>query len=355
MKKYILIPITIGLLFFFSCEKEPGQVLEAVQAPAFNALDENDFTLTDDIANDTVFVLEWSEAEYNPPSSAAYTLEADTAGGDFSEALKLTNASGTEFSLTVFALNKLMTVDMEMPVGVKSGVDFRVGASVGESEVLYSDVISVTAVTYDPPYTPETMLIMAGDEELKSLNLLNEYMDDEGWYEGYVYIDDPSAEITLQGGDEQARVFGYTGSPTLGDNDDGEQLYFYDLEQDGTAFTVDSIGYYRFRFNLFTMEASLMGTYWGVIGSAIPPYDWSVSQDMTYDPEEDIWTVEVETEDAKFKFRPNNTWNPLNYGDEEGDGVPEEYGANIAVGAGTKLITLDLSEYPYAYSVENAK
>ena len=348
MKKYILIPIIIGLLFFFSCEKEAGRVLETVNAPAFETLTENDFSLNDDIANDTILVLKWSEAEYNPPAPATYTIEADTAGGNFSEPVVLRTVTDTVFSMTAFSLNKLMTVDMEMPVGIKSGVDFRVGARVGQSELQYSDPVSVTAVTYDPPYTPETMVIMNGDQELKTLNLLNDLMDDEGWYEGYVYIDDASAEITLQGGDEQARVFGYTGSPTLGDNDDGEQEYFYDLEQDGTAFTVDSIGYYRFKFNLFTMEMSLMGTYWGVIGSAMPD-GWDASQDMTYDQEEDIWTITVTTTEGEFKFRPNSTWNPLNYGDDGADGIPDEYGANIAVGAGSKFITFDLSEYPYSY------
>jgi hypothetical protein len=53
-----------------------------------------------------------------------------------------------------------------------------------------------------------------------------------------------------------------------------------------------------------------------------------------------------------IKFRANDAWD-LNYGDTGADGSLEAGGDNIPIEeAGTYEITLDLSSYPYTYSLE---
>lgn len=350
MKKYILSAAILGLLFLFSCEKEDGRVLEIVSTPELEALTDNNFVLNDETSSDTVIVFKWSEAEYNIPVQIDYVLLADAAGGDFSDAVEIGTTAADTFAITVFELNKLMTRDFGLAIGEEGTITFKVASKVGESDLdMSSAALDVAATTYDPPYTPETFKILVDGTEAKTLNLLDGMVDEEGWYEGYIRIDNADAEITLQGGDEDAFTYGIDGAGS------GSPIVEYTLAKDGAAVTVDSVGYWRFRFNMYSQELNVMGTFWGVIGSAIPPYDWSISQDMTYDAANDVWTIEVETNAAEFKFRPNNTWDPLNYGDDEADGVPEEYGANIPVDAGTKIITLDLSEFPYSYTVGNAK
>ncbi|MCD4793903.1 MAG: SusE domain-containing protein [Bacteroidales bacterium] len=350
MKKYFFILTFTGLLFFFACEKTDFQALEIKQIPVLVQPDSNNFVFSDETSEDTIVVLKWEEAEYNVATEVTYTIEMDAAGGDFSSPAIMGTTSTDSLAVTVFNFNKYMTLDFGLPIGTESQVDIRVGAQCGESELSYSDIISLSATTYDPPYTPDSLFIMSVDTKLKSLALLNDYLDEDGIYEGYVWLGAGNLSVTLKGGDEQARVFGYVSDSY------NDQVTTYDLDQTGDPITVDSIGYYRFRVNLYDLSLEVMGTHWGVIGSAIPPYDWSVDVDMTYDQVNDLWTVQLTTDAAEFKFRPNDTWDPLNYGDDApADGIPEEYGDNIPIDAGNKIITLDLSEFPYSYNEENAK
>ncbi|MDZ7806683.1 MAG: SusF/SusE family outer membrane protein [Gracilimonas sp.] len=97
---------------------------------------------------------------------------------------------------------------------------------------------------------------------------------------------------------------------------------------------------------------SITNTTWGLIGSATPD-EWNSDQDMTYDPVEKVWTITLTLTAGEIKFRANNAWD-LNYGDDEGDGFLEENSdTNIQVASGGNYtVTLDLSDYPYSYSLE---
>ena len=73
---------------------------------------------------------------------------------------------------------------------------------------------------------------------------------------------------------------------------------------------------------------------------------------MAYQSDLGVWTATLDLTAEEIKFRANDGWD-LNYGDEGADGTLEAGAANIAVPeAGTDLITLDLSGYPYTYSLE---
>lgn len=351
MKKYIFLTTIIGLLFFFSCEKEPGQVLELVKSATPETPTANNFVFSDETAEDTAVVIRWEAAEYDIMTPVSYIVEMDTAGGDFVNGIEMIKTSADSLPVTVFSFNNFMTKSLGMPVGVESEVNIRIGSKTGESAYDYSDPISIFATTYDPPYTPDSLYIMSGDTKLKSLALLDAFIEsgiitEEGSYEGYVWLGADDQNVTLMGNDEEARVFGSESSSFA------DQVTTHSLAQSANAITVDSVGYYRFKLNLYTLELEVMGTEWGVIGSAIDPYDWSTSQVMDYDSETDLWSISTLTEAGEFKFRPNQTWDPLNYGDDGADLVPEEYGVNIVIGAGQHLITLDLGEFPYSYSVE---
>jgi hypothetical protein len=143
-----------------------------------------------------------------------------------------------------------------------------------------------------------------------------------------------------------------TGETFLGD--DGSDGV---LEFSGADIIVAEEGHFKIDVNTFTFEYTAIEQSWGIIGSAIPVTGWNSDHDMAY-LGDGKWEISTDTlsvgpiVNGQFKFRPNDTWDPLNYGDDApADGIPDEYGANINITAGNWKITLDLAEYPYQYSV----
>ena len=73
---------------------------------------------------------------------------------------------------------------------------------------------------------------------------------------------------------------------------------------------------------------------------------------MTYDTATKTWTVTLNLNAGKIKFRANDAWD-LNYGDNDFDGSLEEGGADIPVAAaGNYTITLNLEVAGYAYEIK---
>lgn len=353
----IIILAIVAVLAFHACEEdEVGPVIEMESAMTLNSLQEGDFVpvLADSIADSTFATFNWQPPEYNVNVTKTYVLQADTAGNEFADAANIVQVGDTNSaSVSVFTFNKVLTSDLGMSPDVEVAVEVRAASVLGEGtgpRYDYSDAISLNVTTYEPPFEPEKLYVHGADGVIGYLLPKTGPDTPEGQYEGYIYIPAGGAEIHF--GDQAKETMLGSDDPTEPDDNvdlDGA------LAKDAAAIPVDS-GYYQVTVNTYDNSFDMFVTHWGVIGSAIPPYDWSEDVDMTYNVAEDIWTVIVEdVEAAEFKFRPNDTWNPLNYGDDEGDGIPEEYGANIPIGAGTKKITLDLGEYPYSYTVEDAK
>lgn len=107
---------------------------------------------------------------------------------------------------------------------------------------------------------------------------------------------------------------------------------------EGTNLNVATPGYYYINADLATgsLTATLVETI-GIIGAATPG-GWDADTPLTYDTENDCWTVTVELIAGAFKFRVNNDW-PINLGGTI-DNLTQD-GADIAVAeAGTYTITL---------------
>ncbi|MBN2892605.1 MAG: SusE domain-containing protein [Bacteroidales bacterium] len=364
MKNNLIIVVLVALFFVYSCDKkELGPTLELINAPVLLEPENTTFTLSNDIAKDTILTLKWQKAVYNVPTEITYDVEMAEAGTNFANPIAIVSGiSDDSVGITAFTLNKFMTVDLQLAVGEECQVEFRVNSFVGESDASLSNAVGISAVTFDPPYTPLTFTIMSGDTEIKVLNLLDDFVgdatldvDQKGMYEGYVWLTADNLSITFLGGQDlvlnrDPKTLGSDSSKIVG------QVTTHFLSETAVdPITVDSVGYYRFKIDMNESTVEVMGVAWGVIGSGIEPFDWSTSIVMDYSIDDDIWSVEVTTHDGEFKFRPNQTWDPLNYGDQNNDGTLNEYGTNIPIEAGTKFITLKLSEFPYEFSVQNAK
>ncbi len=351
MNKKIIYSILSALLFAViigSCKKETGPILENLKAPTFTGPQSGgSYVLTNADADNVFETFSWTEAEYNVPIVVTYTLEVDVKSDNFANPVDLASTEDDSLDVKVFDINLALTTKLGLTPGQEYDVSFRVASHGGDSERTYSDVLDLKITPYDPPYTPDSLFIMSGTTKLKSLALL----DENGNYEGYVWLNDAEiSSLTIKGSDAEAREFGSVSSSFA------DPVTTFDLDETGNPFAVDSVGYYRFKINMFDKTVEVMGTKWGIIGSAVFPYAWNGDVFLDYISDRDVWEVSTDTipnpiTDGEFKFRPNSTWDPLNYGDDGADGIPDEYGANIAISAGNYKITLDLSEYPYSISI----
>ncbi|CAL2077570.1 SusE domain-containing protein [Tenacibaculum sp. 190524A05c] len=119
--------------------------------------------------------------------------------------------------------------------------------------------------------------------------------------------------------------------------------------EDGSANITTTAGNYIVTVDLnnktYTLEQ--IDNIWGLVGGAYN--DWGATPDAQFTrdwsrPFDDIWILrDVTLIDGEYKFRSNNDW-AVNYGDNGGDGVLEEGGANLSTTAGTFTFVLDFSD-----------
>lgn len=162
--------------------------------------------------------------------------------------------------------------------------------------------------------------------------------NNDNTYEGYIYFADAGSE------------FKFTLGPNW-DNNFGDDGANGTLDQNGANLSVPEAGFYKINVDLNALTYSLLKTTWGLIGSATPG-GWGSDQDMTYDPAEGAWRIQLDLVAGEIKFRANDDWG-LNYGDDGANALLGEGAANIAIpSAGTYLIKLFLKKPDYTYSIE---
>jgi hypothetical protein len=112
-------------------------------------------------------------------------------------------------------------------------------------------------------------------------------------------------------------------------------------------------GFYQIILDLnnltYTIEAA---DAWGIVGSGYN--DWGATPDFTMtEVNPGIWVADGATLiDGEIKFRINQAWD-TNYGDSGADGTLDAGGDNIAVTAGTYVITMNLNELTYSLGKQN--
>ena len=70
---------------------------------------------------------------------------------------------------------------------------------------------------------------------------------------------------------------------------------------------------------------------WGIVGSATPNGWNGIDIPMTYNVDSAIWEATVELGDGEIKFRADNNWSGINYGDVEPDGVLDQVAFDFGV------------------------
>lgn len=161
--------------------------------------------------------------------------------------------------------------------------------------------------------------------------------NNDGIYEGYVNFADDNTEFKFTPERDWDEDFGDTGA-------DGT------LDFQGSNILAAQAGFYRITVDLNGLTYTMERTQWGLIGDATPD-GWDSDQDMTYDPVENAWVIELGLAAGEIKFRANDDW-AINYGDSGSDALLERDGANIVIPEPANyLIKLYLENPDYTYSI----
>lgn len=348
MKKLnLFIFVLAGLFAFTACEDATGPTLtENVQEPSFtNAPDGESLVLTEEDSEDVVLQLEWSRPGFGFRAAADFTVEMAAAGTEFADPITLAETTENSISMTGLQLNtKMLTAGF--PVNVESQIEVRVITEINdEVETIYSTPITLGVTPYYVDITYPQIYVPGGYQSASGYG--NDWtpqdappltsLEDNDRYEGYVYM--------ANGGNQ----FKFTPERNW-DADYGDNGGDGTLEFQGANIELADAGYYKMNVNLNTLTYTILDTQWGVIGDATPG-GWDSDTDMTYDPVEKVWTVDITLSAGEMKFRANDAWD-LDYGDNEGDGFLDQGGGNIQVPAsGSYTVVMDLSEAPYTYEL----
>ncbi|MDI6403032.1 SusE domain-containing protein [Balneolaceae bacterium ANBcel3] len=331
-----------------SCDRDSGPVMtSSPEAPSITGPEAGgSFQLVEDEADQPLFTMEWTETDYGFQAAVEYSVQMSDPEDNF-EAYRTVATSRTQsVTITTGQMNSALLAE-GYPDGMPAEVLLRVAAAVSglEDDPQYSEPIMLTftpylvEVDYPAIYVPGGYQSASGYQNDWSPDVAPALysIQDNDRYEGYVYM----------AGDNNEFKFTAERSWELNWGDDGADGT---LQQDGANIVHPGPAYYKINVDLNDMTYTTLETSWGLIGDATPD-GWDADQDMTYDPDEKVWTITLDLTAGEIKFRANDDW-ALNYGDNIGNGTLEDGGNNIPVAeAGNYTVILDLSGPIYTYQV----
>lgn len=153
----------------------------------------------------------------------------------------------------------------------------------------------------------------------------------DGYYEGFSYLD---GDFKFTKARDWSSEYNFTDFNTFSDG----------LSQGGgTNINMASPAFYQIKADVLNGTLTCVPTSWGVVGPAqVGENDpWNHDTDMTYDKDNECWTVTMALNADLFKFRANDDWG-INVGGSVDDLVQD--GDNLSVPeAGTYTIKLYLT------------
>ena len=322
--KVTLFLAILGLLFA-SCKTDLIQPVVS-SSPSSPGQVNLTYTGTFDINSaDSLMTFSWSASSFGFEASITYTVQLSSTS-DFSSNVKdlfsiNNNTSGTA---KVNDVNSLL-LRLGYAFGTPDTVYYRVSASVS-SKVgsAYSEIVSTELTPYeDVPVYP--MIYVPGAYQGWAPGDVNGRLfsyNSDSKYEGIIRIDSTASnngEFKIAPAPNWDNSWG--GALTASGND-----YSGTLDPSGGNYVVTPATY-KFTVDVGALTITLTKTDdWGIIGSSIPPYDWSADVNMFYNGQRKMWEITGDFKAGEFKFRANDAWD-LNYGGS--DGTLTAGGANI--------------------------
>lgn len=338
-----LLAAVLGLLFV-SCERD---ITEPVVSPnpVKPILADLSFTGQFNVNYaDSLITFSWTAADFGFAASITYTVQASPTSSFSTNVATLLTTQNLRGAVKVSDINNII-LSWNKRVGDTVTVYYRVAASVSPTIFVYSETKSRSFIAYESLIN-YPMVYVPGSYQGWSPGAENGRLFSYGFNSQYAGI------IRLVDGTNPTVEFKITPAPNW-NNDWGGSLtrsgnnYSGTLVPRGSNFQVNA-GTYSFAVDVSALTIALTKTDdWGIIGSAVPPYDWSRDVDMFYNGQRKMWEITMNFNAGEFKFRANNDW-ALNYGDNGGDGTLEPGGANIALpSAGNYTIRFDPVKLTY--------
>ena len=347
---YFVIASILGLFVITACDDGPEgpELSQSPTPPEITAPSSGEsYVLEEANSEEELMTLEWNEANYGFSAPIGYRVEMSAAGTDFGSITHFGTMRGvTEFSPLVGDMNASL-ISAGAPPGQENDMEIRVRSALTGTDNIYSESIVLTFTPYDADlvvaeiYMPGNYQSASGygndwtPEDAPALTS----PDDDGVYEGYVYFHENDNMFKITPERNWDADWGVGADPGT-------------LDPDGGDIPVEDAGYYRFVVDIENLEYETTATEWGLIGEAVG--GWGDDDDvmMTYDIDEKVWSVTTDLSAGLLKFRANGSWD-LNYGDDGADGTLQLDGDDITVPeSGNFTVTLDLSSYPYTYSID---
>lgn len=163
MKNYIYkIATILGIILFSSCEEDMNLVTiaapENIVAANLSDLTSSNYILEFENEAQVFENFTWTSADFGYNAAIKYTLEADVAGSDFSEATNLGTNANNSLELSVGEINKGLT-NLGLVPFESASIEMRLKVEVdGDIEPIYSNVISANITPYATTFEPIYMI-----------------------------------------------------------------------------------------------------------------------------------------------------------------------------------------------------
>ena len=333
-KSYYL--LSLILVTFVACDD-----IETVQlnpdANTIVSLSETNLVLTEDIADNNVLNVSWTDPEFGFDAAPTYNILIDVTGGDFSAAQIIPNGSSTEKDFTAGELNNKL-LNLGLAPNTEASVSFRVETVLSDYQKMMSEAVSLTVTPYSSILDLSTNLGVVGSatpggwgtENVPDLPFYTTSNPDE--YVAYVTLRD--GFIKFRNDNLWTENWGDTGN-------DGT------LEASGSDIPVTA-GTYKIIVNLNALTWSMEEYSWGIVGDASPNGWDGPDFPLQYNSFNDDWRGVVTLGDGAAKIRFNNDWG-TNYGGSGLTGSLVPSGGDIPISAGHYLVIVNFNTLEYSF------
>ncbi len=338
MKKIkLLLFISLIGIMLASCESDINEVVMSSDPtePTLSDLSvAGEFNLSN--ANGLV-TFSWTAADFGFASSTTYVVEVSPASDFSTNVATVVTTQTLQGTAKVNDINNLL-LTWNKAIGTAATVYYRVSASVTAENIVYSQTKSNNFVPFET-IVDYPMIYVPGAYQGWSPGA------DNGRLFSYGFNSEYSGIVRISDGVNENIEFKITSDPDWNHTNWGGTLtqnvsdYSGTLDASGGNLMV-AAGTYEINVNVNTLAITLTKTEdWGIIGSAVPPFDWSADVDLFYNGQRKMWEITGDFNAGEFKFRANNDW-AVNYGGA--DGTLSAGGSNIVLAeAGNYTIRFD--------------
>ncbi len=353
MKNILVYTILIAFVALYSCEREEGIKIKAdptapeILTPATGS----SFILLKDNAGNTIDFT-WSKADFGFQASVTYVVQVDKQNNNFVSPAKLGSTDNIDtLHVTVGGLNKVL-LDMGLVEEQESTIEMRIAAVINPNiDTLYSSASTFNATPYSTIITvPPIYLVGSGCAAGwdNNTNIQIKYSGADGIFITYAQLLADSEIKFLADKGAWAPQWGTDASGTSG----GGNLVYRPTESDPDPTNIPTPtenGMYKITVDTSLLTYSVEAFNIGVVGSAAPNGWDAPDSKMSYDVENNVWTLTVDLIVGAIKFRLNDDWG-WNLGGDIND--LSQGGADILIDeAGNYTIALDISESPYTCTI----